>query len=67
MNRSRGLVLGAGLLAASAFLFLTAGGPPALAKGKKEVHLRYIASYADAVREARSRNAILFATFHKDN
>ena len=65
MTRSRSLVLGAGLLALGAFLLLTAGGPRAFAKGK-DAHLRYATTWADAVREARSRNAILFATFHKD-
>jgi len=67
MTRSRRLFLGAGVLAASAFLVSLSGGPTALAKGKQEDHLRYATSWAEAVHEARSRNAIIFATFHKDN
>ena len=67
MRRSRSLALAVGLVATSAFLLLTAGGPRALAKGKKEPHLRYVATWADAVAQARARNAIIFATFHKDN
>jgi hypothetical protein len=67
MIRSHHLLVGAGLIATSAFLVSLTGGPAALAKGKEEEHLRYAATWADAVREARSRNAIIFATFHKDN
>ncbi len=66
MNRSRSLALGAGVLAVSAFFLPVAGGPPAHAKGKKEAHLRYVATWAAAVSEARARNAVIFATFHKD-
>ena len=66
MRRSR-IVLALGLVAASAFFVFAAGAPPsAEAKGKKEAHLRYVATWAEAVQQARARNAILFATFHKD-
>jgi hypothetical protein len=37
------------------------------AKEKEPVALRYAHSWADAVGQARDRNAIIFATFHKDN
>jgi hypothetical protein len=57
----------AGLLALGAFLLLAGGGARALAKGKGEDHLRWQKTWAEAVREARARNALLFATFHKDN
>ena len=68
MIRPRRFLLGAvGVFAASAFFASLGGGPAALAKGKEEAHLRYAVTWADAVREARSRNAIIFATFHKDN
>ena len=65
MSTNRGLLLGAGLLAAAAFAALL--GPDAVAKGKKDPTLRYAKSYAEAVREARARNTVIFATFHKDN
>jgi hypothetical protein len=37
------------------------------AKEKEPPALRYAHSWADAVGQARDRNAIIFATFHKDN
>ena len=37
------------------------------AKEKAPPALRYAHSWADAVGQARDRNAIIFATFHKDN
>jgi hypothetical protein len=37
------------------------------AKEKAAPALRYAHSWAEAVNQARDRNAILFATFHKDN
>jgi len=67
MIRSRRLVWGAGVLAMSAAAFLFTGGGNALAKGKKVTHLRFAKTWAEAVTQARSRNAIIFATFHKDN
>ncbi|MDJ0523609.1 MAG: hypothetical protein QNJ90_16180 [Planctomycetota bacterium] len=67
MRRSRCIALAAGLIAASAFFALVAGGPTAHAKSKKEAHLRYVPTWAEAVQQARMRNAIIFATFHKDN
>ncbi len=67
MLRSRRLILAAGVLTMGAATFLLAGGGSALAKGKKDVHLRLATSWAEAITQARSRNAIIFATFHKDN
>ena len=67
MTRFRALVAGACLLATAAFVLALGGGPRALAKGKKEDHLRFQLSYAAAVQEAKARNAVIFATFHKDN
>lgn len=37
------------------------------AKEKAPPALRYAHSWAEGVAQARDRNAILFATFHKDN
>ena len=37
------------------------------AKEKAPPARRYAHSWADAVGQARDRNAIIFATFHKDN
>lgn len=59
-----------GLGAASALfvgLFVAAVGGHALAaKEKSGPHLRYAKTYAEAVMEAKDRNAVIFATFHKD-
>lgn len=65
MSKHRRIGRAAGLLAAVALGALL--GPGALAKGKKDATLRYAKSYAAAVREARARNVVIFATFHKDN
>ena len=66
MHRFR-FLLASGLVAVSAFFLFAADGPPAAeAKGKKDAHLRYVATWGEAVKQARARNAILFATFHKD-
>lgn len=45
-------------------------GLPALAKGKDKVTAepaRYVPTYAAAWAQARTRNAVLMAVFHKDN
>ena len=47
-------------------LLLLAAPSEMLAKGKKDAHLRYATSWADAVAQARARNVPIFATFHKD-
>jgi hypothetical protein len=40
----------------------------AAAKGEKDGDgIRYAKSYAEAWKEARARNALIFALFHKDN
>lgn len=39
----------------------------AVAKEKAPAALRYAHSWADAVAQSRDRNAVIFATFHKDN
>ena len=51
--------------AALAFALPFAGS--AVAKDKEGPTLRYAHTYAEAVTEARDRNALIFATFHKDN
>ena len=56
-------LLSAAALAAAALTLLG----PAEAKSRKEEGLRYATSYAAAWQEARARNALIFATFHKDN
>ncbi len=66
MTRSRSLLVGVGVLAASAFALAITSGSDALAKGKKEAHLRYATSWADAIAQSRARNVPIFATFHKD-
>lgn len=62
----RRILVVAGALAFLASLAGLVPGREALAKRKGE-GLRYAASWAEAVQEARSRGALLFATFHKDN
>ena len=37
------------------------------AKEKEATPLRWAHSWAEAVGQARDRNAVIFATFHKDN
>ncbi len=66
MTRSRSLLMGVGVLAASAFALAVTSGSDVLAKGKKKAHLRYATSWADAVAQSRARNVPIFATFHKD-
>ena len=39
----------------------------AQAKEKAEPSIRWATTWAQAVAEARDRNAVIFATFHKDN
>lgn len=39
----------------------------AQAKEKEGPSIRWAQSYKEAVEEARDRNAVIFATFHKDN
>lgn len=56
----------AGLAATVAFLAAIDGPSDAHAKGKKEAHLRYAKTYAEAVAQAKARNAHIFVTFHKD-
>jgi hypothetical protein len=68
MQRFRRSAAGTGMLAAlAAFLLASGSPPPALAHGRAEPHLRYQPTWAAAVAESRSRNAVIFATFHKDN
>lgn len=52
------------LLALAAVLPWVVG---AEAKEKEGPALRWATSWKDAVLQARDRNAVLFATFHKDN
>ena len=66
MVRRFSLVAMAGLAVSLGFLAAIGGSSDAQAKGKKEAHLRYAKTYADAVAQARSRNAHIFVTFHKD-
>jgi hypothetical protein len=55
----------AGFLAAG--LSLAFLSPGAGAKSDKGPHLRYAATYAGAIQEARARNALVFVSFHKDH
>jgi hypothetical protein len=53
--------------AAVVALALPWAGSSQAAKEKEPAALRWAHSWADAVGQARDRNAIIFATFHKDN
>ena len=66
MVRRLSLVAVAGLAVTVGFLAALGGSSDAHAKGKKEAHLRYAKTYAEAVAQARARNAHIFVTFHKD-
>ena len=62
MNRSHVALVAAAVVSVGAL-----GGHALAAKEKVGPHLRYAKTYAEAVAEARDRNAVIFATFHKDN
>ena len=56
---------------AAALLSLGAYAGPASAKTEEKakteaVHVRYAASYAEAMAEARERGCVVLATFHED-
>lgn len=65
MVRRLSFVAVTGLAITVGFLAAIGGSPDAQARGKDE-HLRYAKTYAEAVAQARARNAHIFVTFHKD-
>ena len=66
MLRRLSFVAVAGLAVTVGFLAAIDGPSDAHAKGKKDEHLRYAKTYAEAIAQAKARNAHVFVTFHKD-
>lgn len=54
-------------VAGLALAFAWAGAATAKDDKKDGPSLRWAKSWAEAVAESRDRNAVIFATFHKDN
>ncbi|MHC5010876.1 MAG: hypothetical protein ACYTG6_08005 [Planctomycetota bacterium] len=65
-GRTWSIGTGLALAAVAVFLGFGTGTARTARAGNQDETLRYAASYAAAWEEAKERNTLIFATFHKD-